>query len=299
MASGDSNPEPSAAGEKPADNNATPRQWFDWKSIPWFDFSNTVVAIAALGVAYATYLVASDTSDLKKAVSKISDLASQTKREADALGAQFDQVKRQADALSAQLHQMKRQATASEAIATNAQAQTKAISEQSVTLQRSLAESDRVIIIVTIPEIKSLVSTPNEPEGMGISFNCYIGNYGRSPAIVNGIDIEVWSDVSGPANSLQFYRPPFSDTVLPVNDPLKLPFHDIWVHGKGTYAEFLTGMKSFFISGRISYKNIAGEERLYTFRRKYIYGQSFFDTGPPASGDCPSHNGACLPEPKK
>jgi hypothetical protein len=93
----------------------------------WLTF---LVGAGTLAVAVLGYINALDTTDIKHAVSDISALATQTKREADQLHDQFGQIKRQADdadtevkTLGQQFGQMQQQTVALQGTATAAQGQ--------------------------------------------------------------------------------------------------------------------------------------------------------------------------------
>jgi hypothetical protein len=70
------------------------------------------IGIGSLGVFYLTYLNAADTSDIKTAIGNLSDLATQTKRQADATHDQLAAVRDQVSALRDQAQEAKRQTAA-------------------------------------------------------------------------------------------------------------------------------------------------------------------------------------------
>ena len=93
-----------------------------------------LVGVGSLVVSYMTYRNAADTSDIKTAIGNLSDLASQTKRQADAmhdqLGAIRDQVeeaKRQTAAIASQTEAIK---ASSEAALKSAEANISAANAQ-------------------------------------------------------------------------------------------------------------------------------------------------------------------------
>ena len=75
----------------------------------WLTF---LVGFGSLAVAFATYRNAADTSDIKNAIGNLSELATQTKRQADATHDQLAAVKDQVSALRDQAEEAKRQTAA-------------------------------------------------------------------------------------------------------------------------------------------------------------------------------------------
>lgn len=107
--SGNNHPQPPGSEHSAAQGDPAPTHKTILWEIRWLDVINALVGVAMLIVAIAAYRVASDTGDIKKAVANISDLATQTKREADNLHDQFGQIKREADAAEAQTQLLKDQ----------------------------------------------------------------------------------------------------------------------------------------------------------------------------------------------
>lgn len=108
LAAGSSeNPEPANSGGKPSDDDKPPSNKTLLREVHWLDLINAGVGVAMLLVAMAAYRVASDTGDVKNAVRNLSDLATQTKRQADFTKGQLDQVRREADAATGQLNEMR------------------------------------------------------------------------------------------------------------------------------------------------------------------------------------------------
>jgi hypothetical protein len=144
-ASGDTHPQvPNPKGDNP-DNDKKPSYKILWRQIRWLDTINTIATIGMLLVAVAAYRIASDTRDVKTAVKNISDLATQTKRQADALDKQFGQVKREADAaqdqtsiLRSEFGEMQSQTGAFQSSATAAQGQLREMRAE----QRALIYAD-------------------------------------------------------------------------------------------------------------------------------------------------------------
>jgi hypothetical protein len=71
-----------------------------------------VIGAGSLAVAFMAYRNAADTSDIKNAIGNLSELATQTKRQADATHDQLGAVKDQVSALRDQAEEAKRQTAA-------------------------------------------------------------------------------------------------------------------------------------------------------------------------------------------
>ena len=101
--------------------------------LPWENIGRGAEVVGAIGsviVAVVALVISLHSQDMQKAITKLSDVARQTKRQADALSKQFGQVKREADAaqsqiqiLSDQFGEMKQQTRAFEQSASAAQGQ--------------------------------------------------------------------------------------------------------------------------------------------------------------------------------
>ena len=83
-----------------------------WREIRIIDVINCLLGVAMLLVAIAAYRIAGDTSDIKSAISNLSDLAIQTKRQADAMSDQLAAVREQVAALKEQAAEAKLQTDA-------------------------------------------------------------------------------------------------------------------------------------------------------------------------------------------
>lgn len=107
-------------------------------------FSSLIVAIGSLAVAYLTYKTASDTRDIKQAVRGLADLASQTKRQADAVSRQVNAMGNQENIMAGEFGEMQTQtadlsaqAVAAQGQLSAAKAQTSAISQQTTAIKDS------------------------------------------------------------------------------------------------------------------------------------------------------------------
>jgi hypothetical protein len=75
----DGKPKPANAAEHRSQQDKPPTYKTLWREIRIIDVINCLVGAAMLIVAVAAYRVASDTSDIKTAISNLSELADQTK----------------------------------------------------------------------------------------------------------------------------------------------------------------------------------------------------------------------------
>jgi hypothetical protein len=135
-----------------------------------------VVAIGSLVVAYFTYRVTADTTEIKSAIKNLSSLATQTKRSADAqqgqlglLGQQVQQVKAQTGAISEQTNAIK----ASSAAAVKSAAAEIKTAEAEVASAQAEKKSADIISGFSIPqvdlanvEVAGLDSKPDPKTGL-------------------------------------------------------------------------------------------------------------------------------------
>jgi len=121
-----------------------PRNFLGRLSInEWLTF---FVGLGSLVISYFTYQNAADTKDIKDAVSNLSTLATQTKRQADFTKGQLDQVRREADAVSGQLDEMKKQTGAFQKSAFAAEGQ---LAESRIERQPVISVAEPVITHTT------------------------------------------------------------------------------------------------------------------------------------------------------
>jgi hypothetical protein len=120
---GDDKPKPSSDGEGRSHEDQRPTYKTLWREIRIIDVINCFVGGAMLIVAIAAYRVASDTSDIKTAISNLSELANQTKRQADAMSDQLGAIREQVTTLKEQAAETK--------------LQTEAISQQTAAIKAS------------------------------------------------------------------------------------------------------------------------------------------------------------------
>ncbi len=112
-----------------------------WRNMKPLEVANTLAAVGSLVVAIVALIIASDTSDIKSAVSNLGSLAQQTARQAKALEDQFGQIKQQTTDIGSEARALQRQADAQTGQLAEAQKQTKAIAEQTQAIkQTSTAE---------------------------------------------------------------------------------------------------------------------------------------------------------------
>jgi hypothetical protein len=76
------------------------------------DLLTLLIAVGSLAISWLTYRNAADTTDIKAAIGNLSDLATQTKRQADATHDQLAAVRDQVSALRDQADEAKRQTAA-------------------------------------------------------------------------------------------------------------------------------------------------------------------------------------------
>src|ERR1700748_43847 len=81
--------------ERAASTASTSGHRSRWRDMRPLEFVNTLVAVGTLIVAVVALIIASDTRDIKSAVSNLGVLAQQTSRQAKALEDQFGQIKHQ------------------------------------------------------------------------------------------------------------------------------------------------------------------------------------------------------------
>lgn len=121
--SSDGQPEPPGTRQRYLEQDRRPTNKTLWREIRIIDVVNCLVGISMLIVAIAAYRVASDTSDIKTAISNLSKLADQTKRQADSMADQLSAVRDQVAALKQQAAEIK--------------LQTQAISQQTAAIKAS------------------------------------------------------------------------------------------------------------------------------------------------------------------
>jgi hypothetical protein len=109
---GDDHPKPPNTRDHRPGEDERPTYKMLWREIRIVDLINCFVGGVMLLVAIATYRVASDTSDIKTAISNLSELANQTKRQADAMSDQLGAIREQVTALKEQAAEAKRQTEA-------------------------------------------------------------------------------------------------------------------------------------------------------------------------------------------
>jgi len=166
---GDDKPKQSNTGKHRAQENERPTYKMLWREIRIIDLINCFVGAAMLIVAIAAYRIASDTSDIKSAISNLSDLAIQTKRQADAMSDQLGAVREQVAALKEQAAETKLQTEAisrqTAAIKASSDANIKAAQAQEkmaeITAQAQKPDVD--LMELTISGLK------NEPDQNGVT----------------------------------------------------------------------------------------------------------------------------------
>ena len=165
---GDEQPKQPNTGQRRAQEDNRPTYKTLWREIRIIDLINCFVGVAMLIVAIAAYRIASDTSDIKSAISNLSDLAIQTKRQADAMSDQLGAVREQVTALKEQAAETK--------------LQTEAISQQTAAIKASsdanikAAQAQQIMAEVTAraqrPDVDLMELTisglNNEPDKNGI-----------------------------------------------------------------------------------------------------------------------------------
>ncbi|MBV8975845.1 MAG: hypothetical protein JOZ13_00535 [Alphaproteobacteria bacterium] len=283
-------PQPPNAEEGAPNENEPPFKKSLWREIRLLDAINTLVALGTLAVAFAALQVAKDTSDIKSAVKNISTLATQTKREADAISGQFAQVKRQADALGAQVDQMKRQAIATETMARNSQSQTRAISAQTKAItdssgaQQRAADAERKMADVTaqaqkpdvgIDELRvgSLNATPDKAGLVNGNLFWRFRNTGGSALTVIQVEFGLWIGDALPrqmpkgqvfAGQDIVVTPTITSAFAP-KDPLAIMLD------KATADLIVGGKTKLFFFAVFKYRDRLGTEHSRCFGRQFVF----------------------------
>jgi hypothetical protein len=103
--------DPQAAPIAPDDGRRSRLSTNEWLTL-LVGVGSLLIGVGSLAVAYMTYRNASDTSDIKTAIGNLSELATQTKRQADATHDQLGAVRDQVSALRDQAEEAKLQTAA-------------------------------------------------------------------------------------------------------------------------------------------------------------------------------------------
>lgn len=163
---------------------------------------SVLVGVGSLVVSYLTYRNAADTSDIKTAIGNLSELATQTKRQADAmqdqLGAVRDQVKALRDQAQEAKHQTAAIASQTEAIKASSEAAVRSAEANisSAVAQRRMAEVTAQAQKPNVDILELKVTDMNkEPDKDGIVHPTLIWKFrdtGGSSLTVKGLSFGVW-----------------------------------------------------------------------------------------------------------
>ncbi len=310
--SGNDQPQPPSSEQSAIHHDPAPSHKTRLREIRRLDAINAGVGVAMLLVAIVALIVASDTSDIKHAVNNISTLATQTKREADALNEQLTQIRRQADALAAQVDQMKRQAKATENMAYSAQGQLAEIRKQTVAIsyqtraitassgaQAQAADAQRKMADITAraqkPDvdlmelsISGLKSAPDKDGGVTVPVSWRFRNSGGSALAVVSVEFGLWFGAALP-NQMP------KGTFVGGNDVEVLPqitsafsLRDPWkfVLKKKVADAVSSRTENLFFFAVFRYRDKNGDTHYRCFGRQFIFksGDDNSDFAVPAGG---------------
>jgi hypothetical protein len=177
-------------GERRAQEDSRPTYKTLWREIRIIDLINCFVGVAMLIVAIAAYYIASNTSDIKSAISNLSDLAIQTKRQADAMSDQLGAVREQVAALKEQAAETKLQTEAisqqTAAIKASSDANIKSAKAQQ-TLAEVTARAQRPDVDLMELEISGLNNAPDKDGIVPVNLTWRFRNTGGSALTVKDV----------------------------------------------------------------------------------------------------------------
>jgi hypothetical protein len=192
------------------ESSSRPSRSFLSRPSEWLTF---LVAAGSLAVAFATYRNAADTSDIKNAIGNLSELATQTKRQADATRDQLGAVRDQVGALRDQAEEAKLQ-TAAIAKQTEAIKASSDAAIRSAEANISAANAQRKMAEVTAqaqkPDVDLMELTVNglngEPDKDGIVHPTLFWRFrdtGGSSFTVKDVIFGVWTGDALPQEMFQ------------------------------------------------------------------------------------------------
>jgi hypothetical protein len=161
-----------------------------------------LVGAGSLVVSYMTYRNAADTSEIQTAISNLSDLATQTKRQADAMQDQLGAVRDQVSALRDQVQEAKHQTAAivsqTEAIKSSSEAAIKSAEANisAAQAQRKMAEvtaqAQRPDVDLSELTINGMREEPDKDGYIHPTVRWRFRNTGGSALVVKAVTYGIW-----------------------------------------------------------------------------------------------------------
>lgn len=287
---GNEQPEQTHSGEGRTDEDDQPTNKTLWHEIRILDVINSIVSVAMLIVALAAYRLASDTSDIKSAISNLSDLAVQTKRQADAMSDQLGAVREQVAALKEQAAETKLQTEAisqqTTAIKASSDANIKAANAQQ-NLAEVTARAQRPDVDLVDVDLSGLNSAPDKDGMVAVKLMWHFRNSGGSAFTAKDVRFGVQT-----GDALPETMPPGQiidgSGIVVINsitsgfspkDPLSLQVP------KTLADAAMDGSLKVFFFARFEYWDTSHIEHAKCFGRQFLFkdGSSYFTT--PSGGE--------------
>jgi hypothetical protein len=255
-----------------------------------------IVGVGSLIVSFLTYRNAADTTELKAAIGNLSDLATQTKRQADGTHEQLAAVREQVSALRDQAQEAKRQTAAiasqTEAIKVSSEAAVRSADANisAANAQRRMAEvtaqAQRPDIDLTDLTISGLNEEPNKDGFIMPLVTWKFRDYGGSPVTVKDVVLGYWVAAALPEKMPEGTSIDGAETVISnVSTSAFFPAVPIYFTVSKEQKDAIDkGGSNIFFFARFEYVDNMKEEHYRCFGRKFILRDGASNFAVPSGG---------------